>query len=184
MFDRSVGGDLRGMFREIVRDLGRGWQGRGRSGFERGDMRYVVLALLEKQPMHGYEIIRELERRFEGTYAPSPGTVYPTLQMLEDMGYVTSVEREGKRVYTINDAGRAHLDENSERVDSIWERTGSDSHSQRYSEDAKQLWQEYGMLAPTLNMLSRRASPEQAAKMRDILVKARRDMEDVLRSAT
>jgi DNA-binding PadR family transcriptional regulator len=91
--------------------------------FEQGDLKYVILRLLEEKPRHGYEVIKELEDRFGGAYSPSPGTVYPTLTMLEDLGYArASVEEGGKKIYEITDAGRAYLKENSDTVDGIFER--------------------------------------------------------------
>jgi DNA-binding PadR family transcriptional regulator len=91
--------------------------------FEQGDLKYVILRLLDEKPRHGYEIIKELEDRFSGAYSPSPGTVYPTLTMLEDLGYAqASVEEGGRKIYSITDAGRAYLAENSETVDGIFER--------------------------------------------------------------
>jgi len=91
--------------------------------FEQGDLRYVILRLLEEKPRHGYEIIKALEEKFGGAYAPSPGTVYPTLQLLEDLGYARIIPGpEGKKVYEITDAGRAHLTENRETVDNIFDR--------------------------------------------------------------
>jgi DNA-binding PadR family transcriptional regulator len=91
--------------------------------FEQGDLRYVILRLLEEKPRHGYEIIKALEERFAGAYAPSPGVVYPTLQLLEDLGYARVIPAaEGKKVYEITDAGRAYLAENRDTVDSIFER--------------------------------------------------------------
>ena len=96
---------------------------RGARMFEQGDLRLVVLRLLEEKPRHGYEIIKALEERFGGTYAPSPGVVYPTLQLLEDLGYARIVPgAEGKKTYEITDAGRAYLAENQDTVDSIFER--------------------------------------------------------------
>ncbi len=77
--------------------------------FGRGDMKYALLWLLQERPMHGYEMIKALEQRSGGAYSPSPGSIYPTLQMLEEGGYATSSEVEGKKVYTITDAGRALL---------------------------------------------------------------------------
>jgi DNA-binding PadR family transcriptional regulator len=74
--------------------------------FEKGDLKYVVLQLLSERAAHGYEVIKALEERFGGMYTPSAGAVYPTLQMLEDMGYVTSEQQDGKRVYSITDEGR------------------------------------------------------------------------------
>jgi hypothetical protein len=77
---------------------------RGRM-FERGDLKYVILDLLEDGPSHGYAVIRNLEERSRGFYSPSPGTVYPTLQLLEDMGHVTSTQQDGKKIYAITTSG-------------------------------------------------------------------------------
>jgi DNA-binding PadR family transcriptional regulator len=102
---------------------GRHWRGRGGRLFEQGDLKYVILRLLDEKPRHGYEIIKELESRFGGSYAPSPGTVYPTLTMLEDMGYARVVPEEGgKKIYEITDEGKKHLAEHSTTVDDIFER--------------------------------------------------------------
>ena len=113
---------MNGFFGAEGRPRGR-WRG-GRM-FEQGDLRYVVLRLLQEKPRHGYEIIKALEEKFGGAYAPSPGAVYPTLQLLEDLGYARiASDQEGKKVYEITDAGRAHLAENQATVDSIFERIG------------------------------------------------------------
>jgi len=100
------------------------WPGRGRrrQWFESGDMKYVILKLLQDKPRHGYEVMKELEERMHGCYTPSPGTVYPTLQWLEDSGLVTSADLEGKKVYEITDAGREFLKEHRDVVDDIFER--------------------------------------------------------------
>src|SRR6266581_6856385 len=97
-------------FRRWGREWGRAWERRERV-FGRGDLKYVILDLLKDQPRHGYDIIRELEGRFHGFYTPSAGAVYPVLQLLEDMGAVTVVEQEGRKVYTITDEGRRILTE-------------------------------------------------------------------------
>src|ERR1700749_714038 len=101
----------RGRWREFGDWAGGGLRGRrpGRAAwfFEQGDLKYVTLRLLEDKPRHGYDIIKELEGRFGGSYAPSPGTVYPTLTMLEDLGYARVVPEEGgKKIYEITDEGR------------------------------------------------------------------------------
>jgi DNA-binding PadR family transcriptional regulator len=91
--------------------------------FEQGDIKYVILRLLEEKPRHGYEIIKELEDRFGGAYSPSPGTVYPTLTMLEDLGYAKAAQDEGgRKVYEITPEGIAYLKEHSTTVDSIFDR--------------------------------------------------------------
>jgi DNA-binding PadR family transcriptional regulator len=77
----------------------------------------VVLVLLEEGPRHGYDIIKALEERSHGVYSPSPGVVYPTLTFLEEAGYTTAASEGNKRIYSITDAGRAHLHENREAAD-------------------------------------------------------------------
>ncbi|QYE35456.1 PadR family transcriptional regulator [Polymorphobacter sp. PAMC 29334] len=127
------GGDGRHNFGERMmhfRGMGRhghGGPGRGRGGpgggrmFQHGDLRLLILALIAEAPRHGYEIIREIESRLGGAYAPSPGVVYPTLTMLEELGFATSETTEGsKRQYTITDAGTANLAENQATVDAIF----------------------------------------------------------------
>jgi DNA-binding PadR family transcriptional regulator len=84
-------------------------------------VKFLILSVLEAGPKHGYEIIREIEQRAQGAYAPSPGTIYPTLQMLEDMGYVRSEVKEERRVYELTDAGRAYLKENAGSTTEAWE---------------------------------------------------------------
>jgi DNA-binding PadR family transcriptional regulator len=107
---------------------GFGYSGRGRRGrprgfgasmFDRGDLKYMILRLLREKPMHGYEIMKALEEESGGWYSPSPGTVYPALQLLQDQGYLESEERDGKRVYRITEDGRAFLQRHSERVDDV-----------------------------------------------------------------
>ena len=108
--------------------FGRGpWRGfalrRGRV-CGKGDLKYVILDLLSDRPAHGYEVMRELEGRFRGLYSPSPGSVYPTLQMLEDLGYVAATQQDGKKVYEITGEGRGFLEENRRSVENIWSRVG------------------------------------------------------------
>src|ERR1041385_4273986 len=103
--------------------VGRGRRGRGGRMFEQGDLKLVILRLLEEKPRHGYEIIKELESRSGGAYSPSPGTVYPTLTMLEDMGYARAVPEEGgKKIYQITDEGRKHLAEHSSTVNDVFDK--------------------------------------------------------------
>jgi DNA-binding PadR family transcriptional regulator len=101
----------------------RGGPFRGGRMFEQGDLKFVILRLLADKPRHGYDIIKELEERSGGRYAPSPGTVYPTLTLLEDMGYAkATVEDGGKKVYSITDEGTAYLAANQSTVDDVLER--------------------------------------------------------------
>jgi DNA-binding PadR family transcriptional regulator len=87
-----------------------GHRGRGRGRRGRGDVRAAILALLAERPMHGYEMIQELEARTGGVWRPSPGSVYPTLQLLEDEGLIAGEEAEGRRRFTLTEAGRAEAE--------------------------------------------------------------------------
>jgi DNA-binding PadR family transcriptional regulator len=90
--------------------FGRGGFGRGRGRAGRGDIRAAILALLAEQPMHGYQIIREISERSQGAWEPSPGSVYPTLQQLEDEGLVEADRPEGRRTYNLTAEGRTQAE--------------------------------------------------------------------------
>ena len=90
--------------------------------FESGEVKFVILRLLKEKPRHGYEIIKALEERFGGCYTPSAGTVYPTLQLLEDQGYVRAVDESGKKVYHITPEGEAFLESNRDTIEDIFDR--------------------------------------------------------------
>ena len=96
----------------------RGAEGRVR----RGEARYVILDALRDGPKHGYEIIKTMEERSSGQYAPSPGTVYPTLQYLEDMGLVRADAQTDRRVYHLTETGCAELDVHAEEINAFWAR--------------------------------------------------------------
>ena len=95
---------------------GPGGRHRGAPMFGRGDLKFALLALVQAQPKHGYEMIKELEERSGGFYTPSAGAIYPTLQMMEDIGWVTSQVIEGKKIYTVTDLGRQALHEHDEQA--------------------------------------------------------------------
>jgi len=86
-------------------------------GVRRGDFRFLVLMALSEKPMHGYALIQEIGRTYQRPV--SAGLVYPTLQELEDMGYVSSEEKEGKKTYTLTAEGRKHLEDNGEVVERL-----------------------------------------------------------------
>ena len=104
---------------------GGGWGGkRGRRRvFDAGELRLVLLKLIADQPRHGYDLIRAVEEMTHGTYAPSPGVVYPTLTMLQDMGLIEEAKGEGARkAFQVTAEGKDHLAENEEQVDALLER--------------------------------------------------------------
>jgi DNA-binding PadR family transcriptional regulator len=90
--------------------------------FESGEVKFVILRLLKEKPRHGYEIIKALEEKMAGHYTPSAGTVYPTLQLLEDEGYVRAVDTDGKKVYHVTPEGERYLEENRDLLDEILDR--------------------------------------------------------------
>jgi len=96
---------------------------RGERVFDQGDLRLVILKLISETPRHGYEIIKAIEERVGGAYSPSPGVIYPTLTLLEELAYVTVESAEGgKKLYRITDAGDEMLAERQADVDAIFER--------------------------------------------------------------
>ena len=127
-------------------DRGRGWRGgfgRGERGFgpfgpggpggprhgrrgrvfEQGDLRWILLSLIAEKPSHGYELIKAIEEKLAGAYSPSPGVIYPTLTLLEDMGLIAPVRSEGARkAFEITDEGRDALETNKATVEAILQR--------------------------------------------------------------
>jgi len=91
-------------------------RGPGFRFLERGGIKFAILEHLKDKPRHGYDIIRDMEERSGGFYSPSPGAIYPTLQALEDQDLVSSSTEDGKKVYTITEAGLAFLEEHKERA--------------------------------------------------------------------
>ncbi len=146
---------------------------------EKGALKYVILDLVKDKPSHGYEIIRALEERFNGFYTPSAGSVYPTLQMLEDMDYVTSAERDGKKVYAITDEGRRHLEENKEHVDGIKSRMQGHcgGHSRENFRETAREMRDLGMM---LHGRARDLSEDQWKKIREIVHRATGEIEAVI----
>jgi DNA-binding PadR family transcriptional regulator len=167
------------------RRRGRGSFGRGRF-FGPGEVRLALLDLLVEEPRHGYDLMKALEERSGGAYRASAGTIYPTLQLLEDEGLATAEAVDGKRVYRPTEAGRERVTEEREVLDEIWQR----------AED----WSEWGpwgglsdpeaaeVLRPVMRLAKaavRAATRDPGAveEIREILRQARRDIQDLRRSA-
>ncbi len=93
--------------------------------FGNGDLRLIVLSLIAEAPSHGYELIKVIEDRLGGGYSPSPGIIYPTLTLLEEMGCVSSVPDGAKKLFTVTPAGLAHLEENQDRLSKLTVRMSS-----------------------------------------------------------
>lgn len=159
--------------------FGRGRGGAGRM-FGKGDLKYVFLDLLREKPRHGYDLIRALEERFAGSYTASPGTVYPILQMLEDMGHVSVAEQDGRKVYTVTAAGEAFLQERGDTVREIWEKARGQCGAH-----GGEAWIEMMGELRDLGMLFARGragglDAEQVGRIRDVVANARREIEAIL----
>ncbi|ODU59466.1 MAG: hypothetical protein ABS99_03640 [Acetobacteraceae bacterium SCN 69-10] len=105
------------------RHFGRRHGGGGRM-LEQGDLRFVLLRLVAEKPRHGYELIKAIEELTGGAYSPSPGVIYPTLTMLEELGFTAVTAGEGKKQYTATPEGLAELDANRAQLDAIFARFG------------------------------------------------------------
>jgi DNA-binding PadR family transcriptional regulator len=161
--------------------FGRRWGGPGRL-FDKGDLKYVILDLLRQRPRHGYDIIRALEERFGGLYSPSPGSVYPTLQLLEDQGYVTSVQQDGKKVYTLTEAGREFLTARADTLDGIRARVAT-GHGAGGRAELPALMGDLRWLMETIAREARRGAfrdPERARRLRAAVARAREEVEAIL----
>jgi len=158
------------------------WSSERRSRFfERGDLKYVILDLLKDRPSHGYEVIRALEERSHGFYSPSAGSVYPTLQLLEDMGYVSSAEQEGKKTYAITDEGKAFLVERKENIDKIKEHM-RDFWTPANREELREIVGEARSLGRSLHRGIPRLDREKLVGIKEVVAKARHDIEAILGS--
>jgi DNA-binding PadR family transcriptional regulator len=164
-----------------------GPMGKARRFFGRGDLKFALLELLQERPMHGYEMMKALEEKSGGFYAPSAGSVYPTLQMLEDRGLVTVSEVEGKKVYSITDAGRAALEEHKKEQEpqesfkgAPWERGfGPGRHGFPEMQALHSEAREVARLFAIAGRMSFR-DPEQIKRLREIIERTRKDLSDMI----
>ncbi|MGZ4214126.1 MAG: PadR family transcriptional regulator [Actinomycetota bacterium] len=148
------------------------WMMGGGPRARRGDVRTGILSVLAEQPMHGYDVIRELESRSGGRWRPSPGSVYPTLQMLEDEGLVRSEGKDGRRVFEITDAGREIVTARQEQGGPPWE-DGADDPIHELRNAAFQL-------GAAAMQVSGTGSSEQIARTKAILDEARKKIYGIL----
>ncbi|GMR13691.1 MAG: hypothetical protein BMS9Abin29_1904 [Gemmatimonadota bacterium] len=152
--------------------------------FERGDLKFVILRVLSDTPMHGYEVMKALEKESGGYYSPSPGSVYPTLQMLEDEGYLDAKEKDGKKVYNVTDSGKEYLEENADVVEDVFARV-DDLTDRFFGDEMRGLSKTFSRLAQmTFDEAFRwGADKEVLAQMHEILERAVADVEAVREKA-
>ncbi len=140
----------------------------------KGDVRAAVLALLAERPMHGYQIIHEIEERSDGSWKPSPGSVYPTLQLLADEGLIRAEESGGRKTYSLTEAGRAEA-EGAEGRSAPWESSGA-----RESGRATALPKAGARLAQAAAQVGSNGTAEQVQQAVDVLDEARRKIYAIL----
>ncbi|AXI76600.1 PadR family transcriptional regulator [Peterkaempfera bronchialis] len=152
--------------------FGRGPHGRGRHGgrARRGNVRASLLALLKERPMHGYEMIQEIAERTSGAWRPSPGSVYPTLQMLEEEGLIRSQEGGGKRLFELTESGRAEADAGAE---SPWEEAAGPDVDWEAVRDVRN---SLGGLFDALKQVMATGSAEQRTKAVAVVTEARKKL--------
>jgi len=150
--------------------------GGGRPSVRRGDIRPLILTVLQKEPMHGYQVIQELEAQSGGRWRPSAGSVYPTLQQLEDEGLVKSAEVDGRRVYSLTDEGKSAAAA-ATTATPRWR----DTEGMRDARDIRALAMQ---LVGAVLQVSKAGSPKARQEAREILIDARRRMYRLLAEDT
>jgi DNA-binding PadR family transcriptional regulator len=166
--------------------MNRGWWQWGGPGgsrfFEGGEVRLAILSLLSDGPKNGYQLMKEMKERSGGLYRASAGTIYPTLQMLEDEGLIEPMQQEGKRAYRLTDAGRAELARDPEAVRRIWERAEHwEDWSQYKGPEVLAFLTPLTALAKSVLRSAKWASGDVArdAKMRELIQKVTREFDDL-----
>jgi DNA-binding PadR family transcriptional regulator len=171
-----------------------GDEGPGRRRQPRGDIKFALLDLIKEQPRHGYDLIKTLEERSGGFYRPSPGVVYPSLQLLEEEGSVTSEVVDGKKVYTITDAGRQQLEQRD--FEPMHERGAHFGPPHQHGGRGEKGWQWRGpgmgspqlmalqqawmALSATVMQAARFGKPEQVEAVQAVLNKANQEIHAIL----
>ncbi|WP_329002992.1 PadR family transcriptional regulator [Kribbella sp. NBC_00709] len=141
----------------------------------RGDVRAAILAVLAEQPMNGYQIIQEIAERSNGVWKPSPGSIYPTLQQLEDEGLVTADAAVGRRTFQLTDEGRAYVAEHQDEVSAPWEAMSASG-----AEDENGFKPLLGQVATAMWQIMASGTPEQQAKAREAVGDLRRKLYGIL----
>ncbi|MHB8104258.1 MAG: PadR family transcriptional regulator [Dehalococcoidales bacterium] len=147
--------------------------------FAKGDIKYVILNLLKDKPSYGYEIMHSLEEHFHGFYSPSAGSVYPTLQMLGDLGYVIASERDGKKIFTISEEGKRFLEDNKPIITRI------KLHMHDWQEDSgreelRDVFHEMRRLVRLISRKTRSLDRTKLKKINEIMAQAYHHVEDVV----
>jgi DNA-binding PadR family transcriptional regulator len=142
--------------------------------FKKGDLKYVILDIVKDYPVHGYDITTVLEERFHGLYSPSAGSIYPILQFLENLNYVTSCRKDGKNVYTITNEGKSFLEEEKDTTDKIKKRFQGlwGSANKEYFKDVKAVLNYSSEIRHIIGRIAVSKDSAKVAGIKEILAKA------------
>jgi DNA-binding PadR family transcriptional regulator len=156
---------------------GPGGHGFGRHGRRRprGDVRAAILLLLDEEPRNGYAVMQEIEERSAGAWRPSPGSVYPVLQQLEDEGLVEAQESGERKVVALTEAGRKYVEENRESLGAPWEAAAAG-----FSEDMLELRNLIWQVGSAVHQLVASGDEAQQKRAREVLTETRRDLYRIL----
>jgi DNA-binding PadR family transcriptional regulator len=141
----------------------------------RGDVRAALLVLLAEGPQTGYSLMEELESRSSGAWRPSPGSVYPTLQQLEDEGLVETGEGEGRQPFTLTEAGRRYVSENREQLGEPWAKL-----AEGVGEERLELRGLLGQIGAAVYQVASAGDKQQVAKAKELLIETRRGLYRIL----
>lgn len=174
-FGRGFGPD----FRDIPFPFGPKWgpHGRRRRGPRagRGDVRAGILALLAEEPRNGYQIIQELQQRSGGVWRVSPGSVYPALSQLEDEGLIVADQQQGKRVFTLTEAGRSYVQEHEDEISAPW-----NAFTRTENEDSHGLYAAIGPAMMAVAQVAQAGTPAQVAEATRLIEETRRALYRIL----
>jgi DNA-binding PadR family transcriptional regulator len=156
-------------------NIGQQWFGRSkqRKGFRLGDVRAAVLVLLAEQPMHGYQIIQEIAERSGGVWQPSPGSIYPVLQQLEDEGLVLIEQTEGRKVANLTEAGRAYVEENRAEFEEVWKALSNEKVDEGMQE-MRNLFVDLKKIGTAAKQVAKVGTASQVTGARKVLADTRR----------
>lgn len=149
------------------------------SPFQKGDLKYVILDLINDKPRHGYEIIRILEEHSHGLYTPSPGVVYPTLQLLEEMGYIEVAHQDTKKIYQITDEGKQFLADREQFAEGIKQQMRS-HWSKKSTVEIHETMAEISRMGRLVGRRFRNIDADKGKRIREVIAQSYRDIENIL----
>ena len=173
------GGFGRGMGRRGFGGFGRGFaEARGRV-FDAGEIKLVILKLLAEQPSYGYQLIKTMEQRLSGGYAPSPGVIYPTLTLLEEEGLASASLSENKKTYSLTAEGLAYVEANKQRIDELFSRLEETGRSFERGRSPEMMKAFMNLRSAVVARVSRDPKPDQIEKIAAVINAAAKSIDEL-----